>query len=44
MKARWSEDDFQQMGVKPLEFTAGDRQLIRRGLAPRSAPADQVAP
>jgi hypothetical protein len=44
MKARWSEDDFQQMGVKPLEFTAGDRQLIRRGLASRSAPADQVAP
>jgi hypothetical protein len=43
MKARWSEDDFQQMGVKPIEFTAGDRLLISSGPARRSALADKVA-
>jgi hypothetical protein len=32
MKKRWSEDDFQQMGVKPLGFTPEDILLIRKGL------------
>jgi len=32
MKKRWSENDFQQMGVKPLAFTAVDLLLIRTGM------------
>jgi hypothetical protein len=32
MKKRWSEDDIQQMGVKPLAFTAVDLLLIRTGM------------
>jgi hypothetical protein len=30
MKGRWTEDDFQQMGVKPLGFTPSGLMLIRR--------------
>jgi hypothetical protein len=33
MKARWSEDDFQQMGVKPLGYTPADLRLLRSGMA-----------
>jgi hypothetical protein len=32
MKKRWSEDDIQQMAVKPLELTAVDLQLIGTGM------------
>jgi hypothetical protein len=32
MKARWSEDDIQQMGVRPLGLTPIDVLLIRRGM------------
>jgi hypothetical protein len=32
MKKRWSENDIQQMAVKPLEFTAVDLLLIRTGM------------
>ena len=37
MKARWDEDDFLQMAWKPLPFTDGDIDLIRRGLDAREA-------
>jgi hypothetical protein len=43
MKARWSEDDFQRMGVRPLEFTPGDLVLVRRGLSRARTLADTVA-
>jgi hypothetical protein len=43
MKARWSEDDFQRMGVQPLEFTENDLLLIRRGLPRSRTLADPVA-
>ena len=33
MKGRWSEDDIQQMGIKPLGFTPADVLLIRSGMA-----------
>ena len=33
MKARWSEDDFQQMLVRPLPLASGDIRLIRRSLS-----------
>ena len=32
MKLRWSEDDIQQMGIKPLGFTPVDLILIRKGI------------
>ena len=44
MKGRWSEDDFQQMGVKPLGLAPGDLALITSGLARRGALTLTVAP
>jgi hypothetical protein len=32
MKARWSQEDFEAMEKKPLEFTATDLDLIRAGV------------
>jgi hypothetical protein len=37
MKAQWDEEDFFQMAWKPLPFTDGDIDLIRRGLDAREA-------
>jgi hypothetical protein len=31
MKAHWSEDDFQQMSIRPMTLTADDIQFIRKG-------------
>ena len=39
MRARWTNNDFKQMGAKVLLFTPEDVQLIRQRLAPRDAPA-----
>ena len=39
MRARWTDNDFKQMGIRVLMFTAEDVQLIRRRLAPRDASA-----
>jgi hypothetical protein len=39
MRARWTGNDFKQMGAKVLLFTPEDVQLIRQRLAPRDAPA-----
>lgn len=36
MKARWSHQDYMDMGQKPLSFTEEDVQLIRTGLARRT--------
>jgi hypothetical protein len=33
MKAQWTEDDYERMMRKPLEFTTKDIDLIHRGLA-----------
>jgi hypothetical protein len=44
MKGRWSEDDFQQMGAKPLGLAPGDLTLITSGLARRGALTLTVAP
>lgn len=33
MKERWSEEDIQQMAVKPLGFTSTDLLLLRNGMA-----------
>jgi hypothetical protein len=37
MRARWTDNDFKQMGIRVLRFTPEDVQLIRRRLAPRDA-------
>ena len=39
MRARWTDNDFKQMGIRVLMFTTEDVQLIRRRLAPRDASA-----
>ena len=39
MRARWTNNDFKQMGAKVLLFTPEDVQLIRRRLAPHDASA-----
>jgi hypothetical protein len=39
MRARWTDNDLKQMGIKVLAFTPEDVQLIRRPLAPRDASA-----
>ena len=33
MRARWTDNDFKQMGIKAITFTAEDIQLIRQRLA-----------
>ncbi len=38
MRARWTDNDFKQMGIRVLMFTAGDVQMIRRRLAFQDAP------
>jgi hypothetical protein len=38
MRARWTNNDFKQMGIRVLIFTAEDVQLMRRRLATRDAP------
>jgi hypothetical protein len=38
MRARWTDNDFKQMGIRVLMFTAEDIQLIRRHLASQDAP------
>jgi len=38
MRARWTDNDFKQMGIRVLMFTAEDVELIRRHLATRDAP------
>jgi hypothetical protein len=35
MRARWTDNDFKQMGIRALTFTAEDIQLIRQRLALR---------
>jgi hypothetical protein len=37
MRARWTDNDFKQMGIRVLMFTAEDIQLMRRRLEPRDA-------
>lgn len=39
MRARWTNNDFEQMGIRVLMFTPEDVQLIRRRLAPRDVSA-----
>jgi hypothetical protein len=39
MRARWTDNDFKQMGIKVLMFTPEDVQLIRQRLAHRDASA-----
>ncbi len=39
MRARWTDNDLKQMGLKELTFTPEDVQLIRRRLAHRDASA-----
>jgi hypothetical protein len=39
MRARWTDNDFKQMGIKVLSFTPDDVQLIRHRLALRDASA-----
>ena len=39
MRARWTDNDFKQMGIKVLMFTPEDVQLIRQRLAPGEASA-----
>jgi len=39
MRARWTDNDLKQMGIKVLTFTPEDVQLIQRGLARRDASA-----
>jgi hypothetical protein len=34
MGARWTDNDFKQMGIKVLMFTPEDVQLMRRRLEP----------
>ncbi len=36
MKARWTHQDYMEMGQKPLSFTEEDVHLIRTGLAKRA--------
>ena len=36
MKAVWTDDDYAEMRVRPLPFTAWDVTLIRNGLAVRA--------
>jgi hypothetical protein len=38
MRARWTDNDLKQMGIRVLTFTPEDVQLIRRRLAPRDTP------
>ena len=38
MRARWTDNDFKQMGVRTLTFTAEDVQLIRQHLGPTPRP------
>jgi hypothetical protein len=42
MKAQWSRDDYQEMALHKLAFTAADIALIHFGLAPQS-PMSNVA-
>jgi hypothetical protein len=37
MRARWTDNDFKQMGIRVLMFTAEDVLLMRRRLAPEEA-------
>jgi hypothetical protein len=37
MRAHWTDNDFKQMGIRALTFTAEDVQLIRQRLALRGA-------
>jgi hypothetical protein len=37
MRARWTDNNFRQMGNRDLMFTAEDVQMIRHRLAPRDA-------
>ncbi len=39
MRARWTDNDFKQMGIRVLTFTPEDVQLIQQRLSPRDAPA-----
>jgi predicted Zn-dependent protease len=39
MRARWTDNDLRQMGIRVLAFTPEDVQLIRRLLAHRDASA-----
>jgi hypothetical protein len=38
MKARWTQEDYNSMLRKPLEFTSEDIDLILEGLKARTAP------
>lgn len=43
MKARWSDDDFGAMGVKPLSFAPEDVLMIHEGLKTRNSRAKSTA-
>lgn len=43
MKARWTHQDYMEMGQKPLSFTEKDLQLIRTGLAKRANSVTLIA-
>jgi len=43
MKARWTHQDYMEMGQKPLSFTEEDLQLIRTGLAKRANSVTLIA-
>jgi hypothetical protein len=43
MKAHWTQDDYNRMLRKPLDFTSEDIDIIHRGLAARAARPTGVA-
>jgi len=43
MKAHWTHEDYQQMGMKALSFTEEDAQLIRFGVAARANAGSFIA-
>ena len=44
MKQRWSENDIQQMAVKPLELTTADVLLIRTAMSRCSTLVEELVP
>jgi hypothetical protein len=44
MRAHWTAEDFGDMAYKPLEFTADDVNLIRRGLETRASERCTLTP